>query len=827
MGPKPGRPAKQTSRPADARILDVDVSEEMRGSFLEYAYSVIYSRALPDARDGLKPVQRRILFQMAQMGLRPDRGHVKSARVVGEVMGRLHPHGDSAIYDALVRLAQPFTLRLPLVDGHGNFGSPDDGPAAMRYTEARLAAPALDLTASLDEDVVDFVPNYDGRELEPVVLPAAFPNLLVNGASGIAVGMATTLVPHNLAEVIAAARHLLDKPKADIADLMAFVPGPDFPGGGEIIGLDGVREAYATGKGSFRLRARTTIENVTPRRRGIVVTELPASVGPERVIERIKDLVQARKLQGISDVVDLSDGQSGLRLVIELKSAIEPEPLLEQLYRLTPLEEAITINAVALVDGQPQTLGLRELLLQFVDHRIIVVRRRSQYRRAKATERLHLVEGLLLAIVDIDEVIEVIRASENAVEAKERLMNVFDLTDVQTSYILDMPLRRLTKFSRIELESEADELRTRIEELESLLADDAVLRAQVSRELAEVSAALGTPRRTTLLEGTATPVSARSSSAAAEPVEVADEPCIVLMSSTGLIARTSHIGGEDTTRMPHDVIVAACPSTTRGTVGVITSAGRVVFFDVVDLPAQPPVAGTPSLAAGAPLGAFVDLAPGERALTVVPVDSAGDGGAVALGTLGGIVKRVSVPQPTSRSNQAIVIALAAGDEVVGATYLDEASAESASLAFVTSAGSLLHFPAASVRVQGPAAAGMAGVKVADAHVVSFAAVPDLDSAEVVTIAGDSRALPGTELGSVKISPLALYPAKGRGSLGVRCHKLRASEDAIVRAWVGPGPARAATASGKPIDLPAATDKRDATGNPASAPIAGLGGRIDA
>ncbi|MEL0250096.1 MAG: DNA gyrase subunit A, partial [Actinomycetota bacterium] len=403
-------------------MLDTDVSEEMSASFLEYAYSVIYSRALPDARDGLKPVQRRILFQMAQMGLRPDRGHVKSARVVGEVMGRLHPHGDSAIYDALVRLAQPFTLRLPLVDGHGNFGSPDDGPAAMRYTEARLAEAALELTAGLDEDVVDFAPNYDGREREPIVLPAAFPNLLVNGASGIAVGMATNLVPHNLGEVIAAARHLLENPAADVQELMAFVPGPDYPGGGEIIGLDGVRDAYTTGRGSFRLRATTAVENVTPRRRGIVVTSLPAGVGPERVIERIKDLVQSKKLTGISDVVDLTDGESGLRLIIELKSGIAPEPMLEQLFRMTPLEDSITINAVALVDGQPQTLGLRDMLEQFVTHRCEVVRRRSEFRRQKAADRLHLVDGLLVAIVDIDEVIELIRASDNAAEAKDRLM---------------------------------------------------------------------------------------------------------------------------------------------------------------------------------------------------------------------------------------------------------------------------------------------------------------------------------------------------------------------------------------------------------------------
>lgn len=811
-------PSRGRAGENDSRILDVDVSEEMRGSFLEYAYSVIYARALPDARDGLKPVQRRILFQMSQMGLRPDRGHVKSARVVGEVMGRLHPHGDSAIYDALVRLAQPFTLRMPLVDGHGNFGSLDDGPAAMRYTEARLAEPALDLTASLDEDVVDFVPNYDGREREPVVLPAAFPNLLVNGASGIAVGMATTLVPHNLAEVVAAARYLIDHPTAELSELMAFVPGPDFPGGGEIIGLDGVREAYACGRGSFRLRARTTVENVTPRRRGIVVTSLPAGVGPERVIERIKDLVQAKKLQGISDVVDLSDGQSGLRLVIELKSGIAPEPLLEQLYRLTPMEDSITINAVALVDGQPKTLGLRELLDQFVQHRLEVVRRRSAHRRAKAAERLHLVEGLLIAIVDIDEVIELIRASENAGEARDRLMSVFDLTDTQANYILDMPLRRLTKFSRIELETEADELRSRIEALQTLLEDDTRLRAEVNAELVDLSARLGTPRRTTLLEGSA-PVSVAKDQTS---LEVPDEPCVVLLSSTGLLARTSSVThAQSDSRAAHDVVIAASPATTRGVVGVITSLGKVLPLDVVDLPAQPPVAGVPSLAAGAPLGAFVDLEANEYVVGLCP-----DQATLAVGTRAGIVKRVTVPAFSGRGRAASIIGLAAGDALVGASYLPEADAEKAVLVFVTSAGNLLYFPASAVRVQGPAAAGMAGVRLGDdAQVVAFTSISDLDEALVATIAGDSRALPGAELGSVKVTPLAVHPSKGRATAGVRCHKLRAGEDRIVYAWVGPGPARAATASGKPVPLPPVSDRRDGTGTAPTAPIGAVAGQL--
>ncbi len=361
----------------EEHIVDIDVGDEMRTSFLEYAYSVIYSRALPDARDGLKPVQRRILYTMADMGLRPDRGHVKSARVVGEVMGRLHPHGDGAIYDALVRMVQPWSLRLPMVDGHGNFGSPDAGPAAMRYTECRMAPAAVPMTASIDEDTVDFRPNYDSRELEPSVLPAAIPNLLVNGASGIAVGMATNMAPHNLVEVVQALRHLVTHPAADLDALMRFVPGPDLPTGGKIIGLDGVRDAYETGRGSFRMRATARIESVTPRRKGIVVTELPYGVGPEKVIERIKTLVQGKKLQGIADVKDLTDLEKGLRLVIEVKNGFNPEAILEQLYKLTPMEDSFGINNVALVDGQPRTLGLKQLLEVYLDHRYDVVRRRS------------------------------------------------------------------------------------------------------------------------------------------------------------------------------------------------------------------------------------------------------------------------------------------------------------------------------------------------------------------------------------------------------------------------------------------------------------------
>ena len=436
------------------RITDIDLSLEMQESFLEYSYSVIYARALPDARDGLKPVHRRIIYQMGEMGLRPDRGHVKSARVVGEVMGKLHPHGDSAIYDALVRMAQAFSLRVPLIDGHGNFGSLDDGPAAARYTEVRLATAALVMNEGLDEDVVDFKPNYDAQLSEPEVLPAAFPNLLVNGSSGIAVGMATNMPPHNLREVIAGAIYLLANPTATTDDLMKYIPGPDLPNGGIIMGLDGIKEAYETGRGSFRTRARVSVESVSPRKLGLVVTELPYLVGPEKVIEKIKDGVNNKKLQGISDVTDLTDRHNGLRLVIELKTGFDPQAVLDLLYRFTPLEESFGINNVALVAGRPQTLGIRDLLGVYLAHRITVVRRRSANRLGKRKARLHLVEGLLIAIVSIDEVIQVIRSSDEVEQARQKLRSVFSLSDLQAEYILELRLRRLTKFSTIELESE-------------------------------------------------------------------------------------------------------------------------------------------------------------------------------------------------------------------------------------------------------------------------------------------------------------------------------------------------------------------------------------
>lgn len=801
------------------RIDDVDLADEMQGSFLEYAYSVIYSRALPDARDGLKPVQRRILYQMAEMGLRPDRGHVKSARVVGEVMGKLHPHGDSAIYDALVRLSQDFTMRVPFVDGHGNFGSLDDGPAAARYTEARLRAEALAMVDNLDEDVVDFVPNYDNQLTQPSVLPAAFPNLLVNGASGIAVGMATNMAPHNLIEVAGAARYLLDNPGATLDDLMAYVPGPDLPTGGTIIGLEGIREAYATGRGSFKTRAKVSIEPVTARKAGIVITELPYLVGPEKVIEKIKDGVQSKKIVGISDVTDLTDRRNGLRLVIGIKTGFSPEAVLDQLYRLTPLEDNFSINAVALVDGTPQTLGLKALLQVYVDHRIQVVTRRSRYRLERRRERLHLVDGLLVAILDIDEVIQVIRTSDDAEAARTRLIEVFDLSLVQSEYILELRLRRLTKFSRIELEAERDQLRAEITELESLLADPSRVRGVVGDELDATAERFGTPRRTLLTEATASIAAPRSRGAAAVSLEITDSPCRVIVSTTGRAVRVEVPEGSDLVaparRSKHDAILSMVDSTTRGELVAITSRGRFVRFTPVDLPSVP--ANSVQLAAGAKLRDYLGLTdPKERVLVVVDPASEAP---LALGTRDGIVKRVT-PGTVPARPDGEVIALKAGDEVIGAALADE----TAELVFVTSDAQLLHFGATEVRPQAPPAAGMAGIKLSAGARSIFFGATDPAVAEVITVSASSQTIAGADPGRGKVSSFEQFPGKGRATGGVRCHAFLKGEDVLQLAWVGAAPL-AVGADGSARTLPEGGSKRDASGTPLDSPVGSIGSRL--
>lgn len=886
---KPAKPAFDP-RTVKENIVETPLNEEMSKSFLEYAYSVIYARALPDARDGLKPVQRRIIYQMGQMSLNPDRPYMKSARVVGEVMGKLHPHGDSAIYEAMVRLAQPFAMRLPLVDGHGNFGSLDDGPAASRYTEARMAPAALGMNADIAENTVDFTPNYDNKLQEPTVLPAAIPNLLVNGGSGIAVGMATNMATHNLGEVVAAAKHLMRHPDATLEELMRYVPGPDWPGGGVIVGRKGIREAYETGRGALTTRSVTHIENVTARKKAIVVTELPFMVGPERVLERISEGVKNRKLDGISGAIDLTDRHNGTRLVIEIKTGFDPNAVLAQLFKHTPLQDNFTINNVALVNGRPHTMGLKEMLQVWVDHRRVVIRRRSEFRRKKALERLHLVEGLLLAMVDIDEVIQVIRSSDDAEAAKTKLIAVFDLDEIQAQYILDLRLRRLTKMSRIELEAERDDLKRRIEELERILASDEALDGVVIDEMDDAVAKYGTPRRTVLLdedeEGNLTPVVAHGddgvsanamaaaraaatvSSAAADvaaaakaakkagdenatasALQIDDEPCAVMLSATGLIARTSEDAVErwenrsaSDGRAKDDQIVSMFRTSTRSSYGLVTSAGRLVLAHVVELPkvsADGPLSVTGGVKAEELLGMTENTDPirGERVIAAIDMPSTDDDGQLvplALGTRNGVVKRWNRESPTTMDSWS-VIDLKDDDEVLAAA---EARDEDR-LVFVSTDSSLLTFEAKNVRPQGRTAGGMAGIRLAEGcSAAAFAVVSDgkvtwnyeegenglfsASGAVVLTVAGDSEALPGTENGAAKVTPLEMYPTKGRGTGGVRSQRFLKGQDTLILAFVGAYPLHASTQSGAPVELPKPDMRRDGSGTDLSAPIAVVG-----
>lgn len=898
------KPSAQTYDPRTVKehIVETPLNEEMSKSFLEYAYSVIYARALPDARDGLKPVQRRIVYQMGEMNLTPDRPYMKSARVVGEVMGKLHPHGDSAIYEAMVRLAQPFAMRLPLVDGHGNFGSLDDGPAASRYTEARLGPAALGMNADIDEDTVDFTPNYDNKLKEPTVLPAAIPNLLVNGGSGIAVGMATNLATHNLGEVVNAAKFLMAHPDATLEQLMRYVPGPDWPTGGTIIGRDGIREAYATGRGTLTTRAATHIEHVTARKQAIVVTELPYMVGPEKVIERISDGVKNRKLEGISGAFDLTDRHNGTRIVIEIKTGFDPHAVLVQLFKHTPLQDNFAMNNVALVDGRPHTMGLKEMLQVWVDHRRVVIRRRSEYRKKKALERLHLVEGLLLAMLDIDEVIQVIRTSDDADAAKTRLMAVFDLDEVQAQYILDLRLRRLTKMNRIELEAERDDLKKRIEELTRILASAEALDHVVTSEMDEAVDKWGSPRRTVLLDadpdGTLTPVVAQGSgtsgisksaleavksattissaeadvaaaaaaakktgeqSALTGALKIEDEPCVVMMSATGLIARTSPSAMEvfnsrsaSDERLHDDQITTIFRTSTRATYGLVTSAGRLVLAQVVDLPALP-ASATLSLQGGVQADDLISMTEstdpvrGERVVTAIAMEQSADNGengddgettaeakplpSLAIGTRNGVVKRWNREAPTTMDSWP-VIDVKDGDEVVFAAVAEDDDR----LVFVSSDSSLLTFDAKNVRPQGRTAGGMAGIKLAEgAHVMAFNVVPagkvawtyeegenGLTSgagAVVLTVAGDEDALPGTENGAAKVTPLEMYPTKGRATGGVRSQRFLKGQNTLILAWVGPYPLHASTSAGSPVELPKPDMRRDGSGVDLASPIA--------
>ncbi|RMH71631.1 MAG: DNA topoisomerase 4 subunit A, partial [Actinomyces sp.] len=746
-------PEQQALIPYAREVVEVPVADEMGESFLAYSLSVITSRAIPDVRDGLKPVQRRILWAMLQMGVRPDTPPRKSARIVGDTMGRYHPHGDAAIYDALVRMGQDFARMVTFIDPQGNFGSLDDPPAAARYTECRLTPAAMDMVRELDEDTVDFRPTYDGEGEEPVVLPAALPNLLINGTSGIAVGMATNMAPHNPAEVAAVIELVMTKrrPKPTVDELMAVLPGPDFPSGGIVVD-DGLRQAYETGRGTFRIRARAHVEQLTRTRQAIVVTELPYLVGAERVLAKLKELHAAGRLPGVSGFADLSDAE-GTRLQIDCRAGVNPQAVLHELYRLTPLEETFGINNVVLVDGVPTTLGLHDLCRHWIAHRLQVVVRRTRHRLERARERLHILEGLLVALDAIDEVVAIIRSSHDAAEARTRLMDRFGLSDVQATHILDMPLRRLTALAKIELEEEADEKRRLIADYERILSSERRRRTLVLDELRRVVEAHGRERRTEIVSpDDLPPVDVTGLTAAdADPDELDGAPCVVTLSTSGHLGRVPVSGARQARPGRHDLIAARVLTSGDAPVAVVTSEGRALVVRAGEIP------DGQGRARGADVASLCGTNRGERPLGLV---TAGDDPLVLV-TERGVVKRVAADAVVGLRSGRPVIAVRNGDRVVAAfTAPDEAD-----IVIAADDGQALRTALGAIRMQGPGAAGVAGMKLrGGARVVGAAPL----------LADEVIVAPTTRSGLVAVAAADL-PAKGRGGQGVRLARLDDAE----------------------------------------------------
>ncbi len=747
-------------------IEPIEIQEEMERSFLEYSMSVIMQRALPDVRDGLKPVHRRILYSMDNQNLRPDRPHTKCAKVVGEVMGSYHPHGDMAIYDALVRMVQDFSLRHPLIDGHGNFGGtgPDEGPAAMRYTECRLAPLALELLAGIDEETVDLVPNYDGTTDEPVVLPARFPNLLVNGSQGIAVGMATNIPPHNLGEVIDASLHLLEHPEATPDELMKLVKGPDFPTGATILGRQGVLDAYRTGKGSIKLRAVAEIDESHGATR-IVVTEFPYQTSVEVIEKKIADLVHARELEGISRTQNDSAGRRA-RLVIELKRDANPNVVLNNLYKHTPMQTSFGVNVVALVDGVPRTLNLAQAVGHYVDHQVEVVRRRSEHRLGRARDRAHIVEGLLRAIDMLDAVIATIRASDDRPAAREALIvEPFSFSEVQAAHILDMTLGRLTRLGRSELEEEMVKLRETITDLEGILAEPTKLRGVIASELGEIRRRFGDERRTRIVN---------------DPGELAvedlieDEELVVTMTRAGYIKavptasfRTQGRGGRGVqgARLKEEDLVADLVHTTaHAYLLLFSNRGRVYRLRAHEVPMKE------RTARGTAVVNLLPLAPDERIQAIVPTRDFDSGGYLLFATKAGQVKKTAFSEyDKSRREGFIAISLRDGDELVRVI----ATSGHDDVLLVSRNGSGIRFSEDDVRSMGRDAAGVRGMRLCPGDEVVSCDVVRTD-ADIIIV---------TDAGYGKRTKVDHFGRQGRGGQGVRAIKLTAVRGRVVAAFM--------------------------------------------
>ncbi len=796
MATRKRKPAQGALELTSGSVVDVSIDDRMEQAFLDYSMSVIVSRALPDVRDGLKPVQRRILYSMWESGLRPDRPYRKCASAVGEVMKTYHPHGDSSIYDALVRLAQDFTTREPLVDGHGNFGSIDgDPPAAMRYTEARLSLLAMELLEGIDEDTVDEVENYDGYDTEPVVLPARFPNLLVNGASGIAVGMATTIPPHNLGEVIDACLHLVKRPEATVDDLMKFVPAPDLPGGARIIDGPGIREAYVSGRGGIGVEAIATTETRSGNLPRIVVTEIPYQVNKASLLERIAGLVADRRLDDIRDLRDESS-RDGMRIVIECKRGVDPAAVLTKLYQLTDLRTTINVNMVALVDGAPRTLGLREALVAYLAHQREVITRRTTHRLQRARARAHIVEGLLRAIDALDAVIATIRAADSAADARVALMDGFDLSELQAQAVLDLQLRRLAALERAQLEDEFQELVERISGLERILGDAAILDGLLVDELKDVRRRFANERRTRL-------EAARAVDDEGADVEVAPsfeaQEVTVAVTRGGVVRSVARRRASPTLATAADPAVAVLRATTEETLILVDAGGTAHRIAVGDVPVVRPTAR------GTHVGGLLGGGPDRPLVGAVVVPADVDDVTLVTVSANGLIKRSPLAEIAGSRQRSITAAgLKPGDELVAVALCRDGD----ELVLAHDGGLGIRFSADDVRPMGRSAAGVAGIRTDGARVVALGVLGAGDGGTVMSVSSS---------GTVRRFALDEVGVTGRGGKGVKVGD-------VPLAWFGPRADLHLSVGGEPTVLrgdDVATGRRTGKGSPLGGTVMGV------
>ncbi len=756
------------------RIEPVDIQDEIQRSYLDYAMSVIVGRALPDVRDGLKPVQRRILYSMLESGLRPDRPHRKCAAAVGEVLKKYHPHGDQSVYDALVRMAQAWSLRAPLVDGHGNFGSPEGDPAAAyRYTEARLAPIAMELLREIDQETVDFIPNFDGYEQEPVLLPSRFPNLLVNGAGGIAVGMATNIPPHNLGEVIDAVVAMIDDPEIAVAGLMKHIKGPDFPTGGVIMGRQGIRDAYETGRGSIRVRGLAAVEETSRGGQRIVITEVPYQVNPAALLMKVALLRKERKIPEIANdspnrlAIRNESNKQGMRLVIELRQGANPHVALNNLYKHTQLQDSFGVIMLALTDGVPKVMPLTEVIGYYIDHQIDVVTRRTKFQLRRAEERDHIVLGLLIALEHIDEVIRIIRAAQDADEARTKLMSRFELSEIQANHILDMPLRRLTRLARSELEQEHKDLLERIAYLRGLLDDPGKVRSVISDELAEIRKKYADARRSQ--------IKADEGDFEVEDL-IAEEDVVITVSRAGYVKRLpvetyrrQGRGGRGVigaNLKEEDVVSHVFTTTTHHWLLFFTTTGKVYRVKVHEIP-EGSRTGRGMFAANLP---GVVVSADERISAVIDLKDYEDGKFLVFATKHGMVKRTALPEYDSPRTGLAAINLKGDDELIGVLLTDGKD----DLMLVSRSGLAARFSQSAARPMGRATAGVIGMRLEQGGEVL---------ALVDTGAGDDL-ISVTEHGYGKRTAITQYPRKGRPTKGVVVHKLTKRTGGLAGAFVG-------------------------------------------